>query len=866
MKFTDIKTLEHLLKEYGASSGKPSYGSNYSPSRYVKPTSNITKPSRSPSVKPSKSPTMTGGSAKQTDDMPQQVMRPAKELEVGQEIKDNTGKVVGVVKSVVGDQDKPEAMVVQDPRNKQMDVVDADKVLTITNPDLPVEENSKVSKLLSKKKKKHHLHRKIKRLIRKDKLREQDEPLFEINFNNREIVKKALDLPVKCGFEAETAWLNVSGGDDDEYWMDEYNWYDLEDMLYDQEGRSAVDSVTESYDEYINELTFEYESDVIAEMVANRKEDEDYINEFVENNLSESEIEDYKEERLEGMDDDQKEEYEDWDFMAWGRELVEEQYEDDLEEYLAEDIRDNGEAYDEARDMAERDHDIDDWARDEYGSWANLFSDFGYYLSNPDGGGGVDAVANEVYDWVNDNSAFKDIESGEYHSGYGANQTNWRVETDSSIEADYGTGAEIISPVYETPRKMMEEMKSLFKWLESQDVETNSSTGLHVTMSYNVEPYGQDVNSTKLAILLGDKYLLSTFGRESNSYARSQYDNLLKAAERLKANPEDITNIKKVEDILSRGLSQNKFSSIHFKDDKDRETQNQLIEFRIGGGDDYHTQFDTVAKAVVRFATTLHSAYDPELYKSEYIKALYRLINQVGKIKPRDEERYAELKKEYKIDDPVMDVLKDFYSNDNYLEFVRKVASAFDDLAQYKSLSQPDAVKKWKQSVKDYEKGTGDKLEIVEDEPIRGYIQPDKTSPRIRAVEFLDRAQEKISYAIAQAGYDLSTNQNRRPVNAKSIGVLRSILTKFEMSYEDLDAKIKKVLGQVIFRGGDEEYEPRVKKIKNGVDRLFKKDVITPNFYLFKTEKLFNKLWNAVNTEDFMKDKRLFKLYGELDR
>ena len=73
--------------------------------------------------------------------------------------------------------------------------------------------------------------------------------------------------------------------------MDEYNWYDLEDMLYDQEGRSAVDSVTESYDEYINELTFEYESDVIAEMVANRKEDEDYINEFVENNLSESEIE-----------------------------------------------------------------------------------------------------------------------------------------------------------------------------------------------------------------------------------------------------------------------------------------------------------------------------------------------------------------------------------------------------------------------------------------------------------------------------------------------------------------------------------------------------------------------------------------------
>ena len=211
-----------------------------------------------------------------------------------------------------------------------------------------------------------------------------------------------------------------------------------------------------------------------------------------------------------------------------------------------------------------------------------------------------------------------------------------------------------------------------------------------------------------------------------------------------------------------------------------------------------------------------------------------------------------------------MDVLKDFYSNDNYLEFVRKVASAFDDLAQYKSLSQPDAVKKWKQSVKDYEKAS-DKLEIVEDE--RFYvIYNGQNFQESGAVEFFDSAQENISYSISQAGYDFSTNQNRRPVNAKSIGVLRSILTKFEMSYEDLDAKIKKVLGQVIFRGGDEEYEPRVKKIKNGVDRLFKKDVITPPEFLSysKTEKLFNKLWNAVNTEDFRKDKRLFKLYGEL--
>ena len=53
-------------------------------------------------------------------------------------------------------------MVVQDPRNKQMDVVDADKVLTITNPDLPVEENSKYPNYYPKRKRNTYCIEKLK--------------------------------------------------------------------------------------------------------------------------------------------------------------------------------------------------------------------------------------------------------------------------------------------------------------------------------------------------------------------------------------------------------------------------------------------------------------------------------------------------------------------------------------------------------------------------------------------------------------------------------------------------------------------------------------------------------------------------------
>ena len=52
--------------------------------------------------------------------------------------------------------------------------------------------------------------------------------------------------------------------------------------------------------------------------------------------------------------------------------------------------------------------------------------------------------------------------------------------------------------------------------------------------------------------------------------------------------------------------------------------------------------------------------------------------------------------------------------------------------------------------------------------------------------------------------------------------------------------KLKKFQGQCLSRGGDEEYELRVKKIKNGVDRLFKKDVIIhPNFYSIQKQKSY---------------------------
>jgi len=216
------------------------------------------------------------------------------------------------------------------------------------------------------------------------------------------------------------------------------------------------------------------------------------------------------------------------------------------------------------------------------------------------------------------------VQAGEYHSGKGVDNDYWRVEEDSSIEAD-GAAAEIISPVYETPEQMLKEMNSLFDFFAKNDVETNESTGLHVTMSWNGEQ--TPANKLKMAVLLGDKYLLGLFDRENNTYTKSQLDNVAKGISDLMKNPANLKTLSAVEEILSSKVSDNKFSSINFKDATNK-AGNNLIEFRIAGGDDYHMKTTDIVKSVVRYAAIMQAGHDPEAFRKDYILALYRLIGK----------------------------------------------------------------------------------------------------------------------------------------------------------------------------------------------------------------------------------------------
>ena len=162
-------------------------------------------------------------------------------------------------------------------------------------------------------------------------------------------------------------------------------------------------------------------------------------------------------------------------------------------------------------------------------------------------------------------------------------------------------------------RNAPKEMKSLFDWSEGE-FGTNSTTGLHITMSWQgnkAEP-----NKLKMALLLGDEYLLDLFGRLCNSYTRSQYKNVLKYAEEIDTGK--LGNFEKLEAVLQKGTCRDKFS-INFKDQKDSDSGNQLIEFRIAGGRDYNEMYKEVVQACVRYGTIMKAGYEPDAFRKEYI-------------------------------------------------------------------------------------------------------------------------------------------------------------------------------------------------------------------------------------------------------
>ena len=787
MKGKDLQTLSTLLAEYGMKPGVSTAVGDQKTGTQAKQTAvakSVTAPSKSTTTAPSVSPTMAPASKKAE---PEKQMGMAKDLKKGTLAVNADGDDLEIV-DTVGNTSNPDTVVA---KNKKGEFV-------VVEPDSELEIKESADDRFDRiAKRKNKLKRKIKRVLRAQKYKTQGEPVFEINFNNKSVAQSGLNAPIKCGFEAETTWPDIQGGgEDDADWLDDYMWRDISDMIYEQEGSNAVEAVEQAYREWLQESDYFYEAEneVINDLVNDRKEDEAYIDDFVSDRVDDTDVENYKDNYLDGMSDEELEEFESWDDAAWARQYVEEEMQDNFEEWLADQIRDNGEQWDDAWDRAQEAVDMDEWVRVEHGgSWNDVLSQNDIYLYNQDAGGGRDEIASRIEDWASNNSRSNDVRAGDYHSGSGIDNTYWRVEDDSSIEGD-GTGAEIISPVYDSPAEMLKEMKSLFEFLESEGVETNSSTGLHVTMSIGGD--AGKTNPLKMALLLGDKYLLKQFDREFNSYAKSQQENIKKQLQRLNLKPSEITSdeIAVIEKLLQRGIDFGKFSSINFKDAENSDG-NKLIEFRIGGGNDYHEKFDTVAKSTIRYAVTMLAGHDEEAFKKDYIKAMFRLINQEQSVSADTQQKAQQMVDPESMDDKVLSAFQTIASEKHYTDSIEALSNAYMQLADVKKMRAADPQ---------------GELDLGEDEEAESQ---DWRRAMITAQKYFVRA-------FAMLASDVASGANRAPAKAAQVAALRGAMKDFGLTADILWSELQQSEFVKRFPG---DHHNKLEKMAKAVNSLLKK-------------------------------------------
>jgi hypothetical protein len=298
-----------------------------------------------------------------------------------------------------------------------------------------------------------------------------------------------------------------------------------------------------------------------------------------------------------------------------------------LAEAVSKSIEDEDDMYQTARENAmeenEADHDrgFNNFLVEKYRWMSDIASNFSsivvwpYYEQDTSN---ISTVANNFSPYVN----MKVDYSQSYH-GAKRRSNSYVVEPDGSISGNNSgdTGLEFVSPPL-TLEEMSEHLEGVKEFAKDFSCYTNKSTGLHINVSVPNMTL-DNLDYIKLALLLGDKYVLDQFDRAANTYCKSAMTDII---QRAKNKPDMIPGLL---DMMKKGLSKiaskmihsgttGKYTSIN--------TKEKYIEFRSPGGDWLNADLDKIVTTMNRFVVALDAAVDPEKYKEEYNKKLYKII------------------------------------------------------------------------------------------------------------------------------------------------------------------------------------------------------------------------------------------------
>lgn len=317
-------------------------------------------------------------------------------------------------------------------------------------------------------------------------------------------------------------------------------------------------------------------------------------------------------------------------FRRWMRDNNHYDSEDDFIDAVNKELADHGRdfesAYEDFSSHVEDGFNDFDWLYAAgYQSMSNIENRFDAtwpHWSWSDGSNDSEIDINEIAEEYRKVIGRKVNASTGYHGGQRAPNT-YVVEPDGSLspEEDGDSGLEFVSPPLPID-EMISDLNKTVAWAKKRGCYTNESTGLHMNVSvpgYSIEK----LDYVKLALFMGDEYVLQQFGRMGNSYCASA---LSKVRSNVKEKPGIASEVMaKMRQHLNTAASKlihtgitSKYTSINTKD--------EYIEFRSPGGDWLNEDLPKLENTLLRFVVALSIAIDPEKYKQEYAKKLYKLL------------------------------------------------------------------------------------------------------------------------------------------------------------------------------------------------------------------------------------------------
>lgn len=448
---------------------------------------------------------------------------------------------------------------------------------------------------------------------------ESIEVLDEIKMTTANLKKLAADTDARAGIEFEMIVPNIGSGEiEPDYDVDEraYSFQQIEDFFYDGDNNSRrevqrlIEDLMTDYSEWRYEKIYED---------WNSEEGKEFFRDEIDVDFDEDSARD---EAAEELKENEPELDSDSDEF---REKLEELVKEKKEEWFESEWDRQGKNWDRAfENFSESYAELDE---DDFLSAKGLryFSDIQntYDINWPVyTRGGDDQEMQDLADDFSDAIGKEVNWSDDYH-GAEREPNKYVIEPDSSLDPETrdDRGLEFVSPPLPID-EMLDDFAKVVSWAKRNKCYTNRSTGLHMNVSvpnYSIE----NLDYVKLALLIGDDYVLQKYGRQMNTYASGALKQIRKTlATKPEIANETLDKLKNNMDIVANKIIHDGVTSKYVSINTHRE----YVEFRSPGGDWLDEDLNDLVNTLLRFVVGLDAACDPSKYRQEYLKKLYRLL------------------------------------------------------------------------------------------------------------------------------------------------------------------------------------------------------------------------------------------------